>query len=485
MAVSGYLLAILPKFTSSLSVLGSSMIISQVLMSKKNRGNVQQRLLCAMNCVDVAVSTVWFLTNAFVPPWMPQLPWTFGNQASCSFQGFIVQTSISSVIYNACLSLYYLLIVKYNYKDRQMKKIEKWMHLVPLTFGIVTAIAALALDIYNPANWDCWIAPGPGGERKHLANALQWAFFFGPLWVSMLFSSFCVLQIYRHVRNNEKKSSKWRTPKAKKMKQTKAVATQGKLYVGAFIVTWLFPTIARLIQLLGGTPSSWLILLSGTFIPCQGFFNAIVYFRLRFKKCGADYPDKSWVWLVRRIIQLTLCPWCERDRRNVDDGNDVEPSPNEETANSENAICSNSKTDEVPIEITPRRLSTWRNLEKSGVSSNAGGWRQLKEASNNMTVTDPSNASMLTPAEVNSPLLDSDSHKKDTRRLILVSMNQSACDDDDGDQAMLVEDQAGTCDYSPEVVAKGGGVFVDEESQVLVEDNEDYSVSNAIESVIP
>lgn len=41
-----------------------------------------------------------------------------------------------------------------------------------------------------------------------------------------------------------------------------------------------------------------------------------------------DHQDKSKLWVVRRIIRLTLCPCTEsqESRYNVDDGKDVEPS---------------------------------------------------------------------------------------------------------------------------------------------------------------
>ena len=205
--ISGYLLAVLPKFTSSLSALGSSMIISQVLMSKKNRANEQQRIVCAMSFIDVIVSTVWFLTNLFIPSEIEEFPWARGNKASCSAQGFIVQFSISSIIYNAALSFYYLLIIKYNYKSQQLRKFEVWIHIAPISFGLITASSALKLDIYHFATWDCWIAPTQSGEGEKLARILQWAFFFAPLWCAILFATGNMIQVFDNVRRREKISS--------------------------------------------------------------------------------------------------------------------------------------------------------------------------------------------------------------------------------------------------------------------------------------
>jgi len=409
MTATGYLLTILPKFTSLLSILGASMIISQVLMSKKNRDNMQQRLVCAMSCIDLMVSIVWFTTNLFIPP-DAGFVWPLGNKTTCSIQGFIVQSSISSVLYNASLSLYYLVVINFEWKDRQTQKLEKWMHALPLIFGLITASIPLALNIYNPADWDCWIGPTPEGERTKLANALKWAFFYGPLWASIVFASSNMARIYRHVKMRELASSAYRIQGNEQLKQTKAVAWQGSLYVGAFLVTWLFPTIARLIQLCGGTVPPWMVVLAGTFIPFQGFFNAVVYFRLRFIKCKREFSERSKAWVVCRIINLTLCPCFIKNRYNTIDGNDLE-HPNEsvmennnEQQNSTNlpssdfnpCMSNNSSTLTDALEATgfhsrhmppepvhasgerdgerpqrrpSRRVSLWRIMKKGGVKA--------------------------------------------------------------------------------------------------------------------
>lgn len=165
MGAHQYVMVIIPKFTAALSITGSTMIISQIVRNKPNRRNVQQRILLMLSIIDVAVSTVWFLSNFFMPPYSSEeFIWQFGNQTTCSIQGYIVQFSIAGVMYNSTLSLYYMLKVKYNITERQLGRIEYAMHLFPLLFGFITATTSLFLELYNPANWDCWISPYPQGE---------------------------------------------------------------------------------------------------------------------------------------------------------------------------------------------------------------------------------------------------------------------------------------------------------------------------------
>ena len=58
-------------------------------------------------------------------------------------------------MYNACLSLYYLLAIKYGFLKEKMASIEKYIHRFALCFGLTTSITAMSLDRYKEANWDC------------------------------------------------------------------------------------------------------------------------------------------------------------------------------------------------------------------------------------------------------------------------------------------------------------------------------------------
>ena len=55
------------------------------------------------------------------------------------------------------LSSHYLLCVKYNWQDFEIRKIELWSYLISLLLGLTTAIIAVGKNIINPADWDCWI----------------------------------------------------------------------------------------------------------------------------------------------------------------------------------------------------------------------------------------------------------------------------------------------------------------------------------------
>ena len=311
---SGYrkALSIAPKVTSLASILGSSMIISSVIRSKKNRHMLQQRIVLSMSIIDVIVSTTWFFSPLFVPDWSEDMHWTMGNQASCSTQGFIVQFSISSVVYNSALSLYYLLVIQFGWTEDRIRRLEPFIHIIAISWGLITATVALFLKLYNPANWDCWIAPFPPDctqsfrwesqsngnmnkvcDRGNNASIYQWAFFFAPLWTVILFVTGIMISVYRDVRSKELEMIRSRENKINLMlmkerqnsygsspasvgamnddasstdrsrsynadatvdsdncmRYTREVFQQSVLYVGAFYCTWFFPTLTRIVQL--------------------------------------------------------------------------------------------------------------------------------------------------------------------------------------------------------------------------------------------
>ena len=289
---------------------------------------MQQRLICAMSCFDFVVSTVWFLNIYFIPPSFEAkgLPIALGNDINCSVQGFIIQLYTATFMYNVSLSTYYLLMINYNWGRTKISEIEKYFHLLPISFGLITAIIAVSLGKIGMADWDCWIEPKYGG--------LQWGFFFGPLVVSLSITLFNLLQVYLAIKKAESDSNAWRMSNSGN--QTKQVARQNQFYVISFAISWVPPTIARFIQLFGVTLPDWFVVACGTVIPSQGFFNALVYFRLRYCNCGIEHANKPWWWLVCRIISLTIFPCCLKDDHNVHDGRDLEHDS--DTNNAERTI---------------------------------------------------------------------------------------------------------------------------------------------------
>ena len=103
MSNSGYQIAlfILQKISCSLSVIGSLMIVSQVVRNKFNRSKPQQRLILGLSLSDLCTSLGWIFTPLFMPSNSGAI-WAIGNQTTCNIQGFIVTLFNASAIIYMC-----------------------------------------------------------------------------------------------------------------------------------------------------------------------------------------------------------------------------------------------------------------------------------------------------------------------------------------------------------------------------------------------
>lgn len=157
--------AIVPKVAAFPSILGSLFIVQHVLRSKKRRGRVYHRILLWMSVNDFI-----YAVKAFVSTWPQPKDSSFaygaaGTTATCSAAGFLGHGgSLTSICYNFSLTVFFLLVIRYGWKESQIKtRIEIWFHIIPFAVGWSTAIAGLFLELYNAFGWTCWINSFPSG----------------------------------------------------------------------------------------------------------------------------------------------------------------------------------------------------------------------------------------------------------------------------------------------------------------------------------
>ncbi len=82
----------------------------------------------------------------------------------------------------------------------------------------------------------------------------------------------------------------------RQFEKSRLIATQGVLYVCAFYVTWLFPTIMRITQFFGKTYYG-IQILDSSLLPMQGFFNCLIYLRPRYLSYRNAHPDEGF-WRI-------------------------------------------------------------------------------------------------------------------------------------------------------------------------------------------
>lgn len=239
--------------------------------------------------------------------------------------------TLSTVWYNASLAIYYVMVIVKRKKDADIVRIEPLLHFNAIAWGVGTGLASIPLTLFNPVGWECWISAAPLGcqeswtldegevttcERGDNGSLYQWAFYFIPLWLVIVLVSFLMYSVYASVRNQEHTMKKYAgsTVKSTHAKSTaanlaqhKRVARQAFYYIGAFYVTWLFPTVFRIVTTTGSFPF-WLLFLTAFFVPIQGILNLIVFIRPKYVKYRKRHPS-SWsvnAWFQMLYLEITV-----------------------------------------------------------------------------------------------------------------------------------------------------------------------------------
>jgi hypothetical protein len=217
-------LALVPKVTGGASLLSSLVVISLLVRKRRRRrrqradgdatstGNtkkttpVYHRLLLGMAAADVS-SSFWLSLSTWPIPKSTGILWAVGNERTCTFQGFFTQFGISSPLYNVSLSVYYLLVIRYSWKEEDLRKIEPWLHVLPVGWAASTALAGLGVDLFHSANLWCFIAPN--SDDSNNANIYRWAFFYGPLWTAILIVTIQLFLVFSRVRSVTLRSERY------------------------------------------------------------------------------------------------------------------------------------------------------------------------------------------------------------------------------------------------------------------------------------
>ena len=91
-------LAVTPKISGFLSVIGSGWIVVEILTVREKRHNVYNRLLLAMSFIDV-LSSAWFAASTWpIPDTAQHVYQPIGSQQTCNAQGFFIQIGIATPI---------------------------------------------------------------------------------------------------------------------------------------------------------------------------------------------------------------------------------------------------------------------------------------------------------------------------------------------------------------------------------------------------
>jgi hypothetical protein len=312
------------RFSGSLSILGSAVIIYMILSDRRVKlKRIHNRILLGMSSLEILNSSAWVMSVSAVPKGTVGSFGARGNQFTCELQGFMLQFGLGVPFYNLSLCLYHYLVITRNISDSKIsKRVEPFMHAVPLLFSVVTAIAGIPLELYNFNGAICYIMASPWLctynpfvpciRNRHYTKFLLG---FAGVWLFVIGSLIVVLMvlIYCAVRNRQRSMSRFnfRTRDGTVVESSSYIqlcrdkretGIQAFFYISAFYLTYSW-TILN--SFFGDQTPDALNLLIFFFQPLQGFWNFFIYIRPRYLLISNTYPEKS-VW--HKLIIVVFYP---------------------------------------------------------------------------------------------------------------------------------------------------------------------------------
>jgi hypothetical protein len=354
------LLAVLQLSSATLSLVGSYTIVYKIVLNlNRNKTTTPYELIMlGLSGCDILASVTYAMGPFLLPRETSQRITALGDDSTCSKLGFLTQFAcVWAVWYNALLSYYYLLTVRYQVKPLEFRrKYELWMHLSGVIFFSITAIVGLMGDWYSEERLTmaCWIDEVPNGCRAagNICYGSLAAYIFGGVPMAITLFSLIInnIVIYLFVRNtllsspttaisssaaaaaatvtatatatatssrscefttddiedndgeSKQESADWALSRSVQERLTKEVAIQGFLYVAAYLLTIIPGFVLSVLESIGFGEEDQgrlypLLLLNAMMLPLQGFFNVFIYVKPSYSRFRATYPEEP-MWFV-------------------------------------------------------------------------------------------------------------------------------------------------------------------------------------------
>ena len=301
------------RSSGSLSVFGSSIMLWDIIKTGNIKRQCRLRILAGISIFDILAS-IPFICGPYLLPKNSEDKKTEntraqlnaqGNEYTCQAQAFLLSLYLVSIGYNLCLAMYYILVVKYGVSELWLSsKVEKWMHLFSLGYGIAASLAMLpfGLDLYVPRTSMC---QADVNNEKLFAD-LCYAYF---TITAIVVITILMIILYISVRKEEgtvkkfwSSRSRWSSRTVIHANVSRKVASQCFAFSIIFYIVYVPVVLGRRFDLCSAENStySFCILLS-LLSPLQGFLNAAVYFRSRivckilsvFKGCRKEGTEES------------------------------------------------------------------------------------------------------------------------------------------------------------------------------------------------
>ena len=313
-------------FSGSLSIIGSSLILYTMSHGGWTRlSRPRNRLLFGMSVIDI-FSSAAYSVSIIPTPQETECAIGMGNLSTCNAQGFLIQLGFAGPAYNAMLSIYYLLTIRYGITQTIIaEKYEVLMHVFALVPTLTTAIIGVVKKMYFSEAAVCWI----GDICQSFGNCPTgnvWGRGIGIflattayMWLCTTTTVCCMIFLSWTLKRRNLASSQYRfpgvidrLPSNRRLSELEFAslesAKQAYLYSAAFIFTYVWGTCGLIVSSITGkaiaTPWWYHYHLVGFFLPLQGLWNFLAYVRPQVSNIQRDRNDDniSFIAAVKMIV---------------------------------------------------------------------------------------------------------------------------------------------------------------------------------------
>lgn len=234
--------------TAILSFLSSFLIIQHVVRNsiKKGKSRTYDRMVFGLSLTDMISSAGIFASRIFYGVNRQPLP----GEPSCTALAFAIVTAVGcSSLYNACLSIYFMLIVCFNVTDRVIAiYLEPTFHFLCIPLVLLTSVLAIFAEMYNPTGYQigCWLNAYPADCKHDCERGEDWGWHIKQTSLGVFYAVSVTLvatnvMLYCKVRATEARSRESRvSQQPQRRTSTQKVAMQSFLFCIGFVLTYIF-----------------------------------------------------------------------------------------------------------------------------------------------------------------------------------------------------------------------------------------------------
>ncbi|GFH50213.1 hypothetical protein CTEN210_06689 [Chaetoceros tenuissimus] len=316
--------AVMAITSGSLSTLSSLLIILIILRSRTKLTSSYHRIMLFMSISDIFASVPITLATLPMPSDViyPFSTLAMGNMKTCSAQAFfIILGQVCAVLSNVILNLYYLLKFRYNKSDDFIKKkLEPVGYTLSVIIGLTSAAVALAFNMLNPTPYvpfcfagsypfDCLMddevecIAGKVSQKEETIFKIIYLSMIGCAFFAVLISMVLVILSVLKTRSDSKKrkeemqrnesnavndvlvpersnlANALELEQDRNLENTNSVMKVALMYIGAYLLTWIWSIIAVAAGSFSEWESIWVVLdrAKSIFNPAQGLFNLLIF----------------------------------------------------------------------------------------------------------------------------------------------------------------------------------------------------------------